>query len=164
MIIQRWQTLSLRERILVVSGAVIIIFSLFDTFVLSPLNGHIESLREKIQTQQALDDWMQQANSRILQLRRAGFTADALSTPQEAILTLVERKLNEDKLNIYLQNVKQPQNNQLILQFHQVPFDDLLHWLQMISRQYNINVQELTASKTLPLGSAEVTLTLTQTN
>jgi general secretion pathway protein M len=162
MITKWWQTLAQRERIMITAGVILGVILLFYTFILNPLNSAIDNLRDEIQTQQTLIRWMQQADAHILQLRQAGFTANSVSTQHEAVLVLVEHKLSDMKLNRYLQHTQQPQSNTLVLHFHQVPFDDLMHWIQDLSHQYQIGVQQFSATKTDPMGTVDANLTLQQ--
>lgn len=158
-----WQTLAARERLLITIGVIVGIVLLLYAFILHPLNSSIADLRDDIQTQQSLLQWMQQADLHILQLRQAGYTATSVSTQHEAILVLAEHKLSDMKLNRYLQQVKQPQNNTIVLHFHHVPFDALLHWVQDLSRQYQINVQQFQATKADALGTVDASVTLQST-
>lgn len=160
MMMKWWQSLATRERRMIFGGAIVALILLFYTLILNPLNTAITNLQNEIQTQRSLIRWMQQADAHILQLRHAGFTTEMVSTHHQTMLILAERALTDVKLNRYLQNVQQPQSQMVMMHFHQVPFDDLLLWIQQLSHHYHINVQQFSAIKTQPIGTADVTVTL----
>ncbi|WP_157843686.1 type II secretion system protein GspM [Candidatus Coxiella mudrowiae] len=66
-------------------------------------------------------------------------------------MVITERTtLTEQKLSAYLQEVQKLESNKVTLTFHQVPFDDWMDWVQLLSKQYEINVEQLKAQRTNP--------------
>lgn len=146
------------QRLLIVVGIIFFVFLGIEC-VINPIHHHIDFLKQERQSQQALLQRLERSKNIILKLREAGFSA-TLDSEHEVMLALVERTLNEKKLNPYLKDVKQPDNNHLVLQFQQVPFDHLLEWIQLLSQQHQINLTEFHATKTDPIGTANCMLTL----
>lgn len=153
-----WQSRTMREKILIRVGLAAALLIFFFLWILHPLNQAITTSRETLSSQQALLHWMQAADRRILQLRQAGYHIQT-ATHSAPPLIVIEQTLSAAKLNSYLQQVKD-EEKQTVLIFHEVPFDALMQWIEKLSHQNNIHVQQLTAHKTDHVGTAEVTVTL----
>jgi general secretion pathway protein M len=160
--IKAWQSLSSTERRVLGIGGVIAFLLLGYALIWSPLARSVSTVRSRTYVQQKLLQWMQHAHKRIQQLKNEGFSAKQNS--DQAILVLAEKTLTQRKLSRYLQQVQQPEANELTLKFHKIPFDQLMNWLQMLTHQDSIKVQKFSANKTSPVGTVNTQITLTQNN
>jgi len=157
-----WQSLSDRERVILGIGGILAILLLSYTFLWSPLSTRVSALQSYTHSQQQALQWMRVAERRIEQLKSEGFSA--IRTNDRSILVRTEKTLTQHKLSRYLQKVQQPKSNQLVLQLDKAPFDDLIQWLQLMTRQGGVVIQKFTADKTKPLGTVNAVIMLQQKN
>lgn len=155
-----WLSLADRERKIISLGGLAAALLVGYTLLWSPLTTSVTTLRTHSHAQQKLFVWMQHAERRIQQLKNAGFSEQQNSN--EAILVLAEKTLTESKLSRYLRHVQQLQANQLLLKFHKAPFDQLMKWLQILTRQNSVAVQKLTVDKAKSSGTVNATIMLQQ--
>lgn len=160
MINQWWQSRSDRERVMIGMGAIAAIIFLSYALIISPISDRIVFLRNQVQEQQDLSNWMSKIEGRILLLRQTGYLQT--KTRNEPLTMSIERTLTAKNLSGYLQQVQQRETNQLILHFHQVPFDELIDWLQQLSREYGIVVQQTTVTRTTPMGTVDAMFLLSK--
>lgn len=158
-IIDGWRVLSHRERIMLIAGSVIVFFLLGYTLLWNPLTAAVNQLREQITSQENLYHWMQHANQKIQQLKQLGVSDT--KNDNEELLASVERSLTDKKLAQYLQQVQQPEKNKLVLKFQQVPFDQLMQWMQSLLKYNNIKVVKLHVERDRMAGIVNILLVLT---
>ncbi len=157
-----WQSRLGRERLFIgISGVIAVIIFVY-VFIFSPLSSRVSAWRREVQSQQELFIWMKQAEARILSLRQAGYSQVAVT--KEPLLALVERSLTDQKLNAYLERAQQSNPNEINLNFHQVPFDEFMTWIQQLSRKYRIVVQSIKITKGDLEGTADITLVAVSPN
>lgn len=160
-----WNSLSNRERRTVSVGGIVIIGLLSYVFVWSPISTATYRLHHQIFSQKNLYRWMWRANQHIQALTSAGISknsADISKVHDQTKVTLgsVERTLTNQGISLYVQHVQQQHTGQLVLNFHAVPFDKLMTWLQILVQQYDVSVEQFKASKTRLVGTVDANLML----
>lgn len=154
-IVDQWQTLSFRERVMLGMGVVTTVILLIYAILWSPLSNAVTHLQQQVASQQKLLQWMQHAVQKIQQLKQ-GEMPLTTHRKNEPLLELTERTITDKNLSRYLQQVQQPQANQLLLKFQQVPFDPLMSWLQTLLSQYAIQIKKINIKKTQAIGIVDV--------
>lgn len=153
-----WHHLAEREKIFITVGAIISAFLLGYALIWSPISNIYQNAKQNVRAQQQLLQWMQHASKRIQQLRTAGFTHREQTN--QALLVITEKSIATQSLTAYLKQVQQPQQNQVVFNFSQAPFDTLIQWLQTLWKQNNIIVKQITVKKTETTGLVDAAVTL----
>ena len=148
-----------RERYMVAIGGVIVGVLLVYVLVWSPLSEAVFDRQTQVESQQQLLIYLQHASAKISQLKASGISVDA-AIDNTGLLALVEQTLGSQQLNSYLKQVQQPQQNQIALTFEKVPFDKLMRWLQVLSTTQGVHVQNLSATRLMVIGTADVQMVL----
>ncbi|WP_304985572.1 type II secretion system protein GspM [Coxiella-like endosymbiont] len=99
------------------------------------------------------------AGQQIHKLRQEEF---GTKQPTQRLFVIAERILTEQKLSAYFQQVQQLEINKVTLTFHQVSFDDWMGWVQLLSKQYEINVEQLKAQKINPVDTVDTIIVLSK--
>ncbi len=154
-----WEGLLDRERQMVSIGAAIVGVLMIYALIWSPLSDAVADRKTQVESQQHLLIYLQQASAKITRLKASGISVDA-TVDNAGLLALVEQTLGSQQLNSYLKQVQQPQQNQITLTFEKVPFDKLMQWLQMLSTSHGIHVQNLSATRLVVIGTADVQMVL----
>lgn len=156
-----WESLLDRERQMVSIGAAIVGVLMIYALIWSPLSDAVLDRKTQVESQQQLLIYLQHAATKIGRLKASGITVDA-TADNTGLLALVEQTLGSQQLNSYLKQVQQPQQNQIALTFEKVPFDKLMQWLQMLSTTHGIHVQNLSATRLVVIGTADVQMVLSR--
>lgn len=154
-----WESLQDRERQMLSIGVIIVGVLMIYGLIWSPLSDAVLDRKTQVESQQQLLIYLQQASAKIERLKALGIAVDA-SVDNTGLLTLVEQTLGSQQLNSYLKQVQQPQQNQIALTFEKVPFDKLMQWLQILSTTRGIHVQNLSATRLMVIGTADVQMVL----
>lgn len=153
-----WENLSDRERQMVSIGGVIVGVLFVYMTIWSPLSDAVADRKMQVTTHRQLLQYLQRASQTIAQLKSDGIVVD--SSGNVDLLSLAEQTLSQQSLSTYLKQVQQPQQNQIALTFKNVPFDKLMQWLQTMTTQHDIKVQQFTAKRLPTIGTANVQMTL----
>ena len=160
MMLERWQQLNSREKVIVGLGAVIIVALFFYSFVWSPVLDKSKQLLEKIQQQSVELSWMQHAGLRIKRLQSQGFVNPRLE--EGPALVLVEQSLMKVSLSNYIKKIQQPEAHKINLELSQVPFDAFIDWVQSLGKATGIHVVQTKVVRTDIDGVVNVTVLLQQ--
>ena len=152
-----WQNLTLRERLFVGLGGVVLILLLFYFLFWQPLAQAVTTQQNALTTKQNNIRWITAAASRVSALQNAGFRVKVGNQP---ILKVVNQTLTSAKLNYYLKQAPLPKAHEVDLAFVGVPFDNLMTWLRTIWLEQGIVVQSLKVVRTDTLGAVDGQLVL----
>jgi len=144
-----WQNLSAREQLTLLAGSAAAIFVLFFILIWSPFTSHIANLKQDVGDNHTLLQWMQHAEQRLDYLQHN--TQQAKSINPADLLSIVDQSSKKGKLNQYVTQIAQADNNKVEAKFKEVPFDLLMKWLTMLWQHYHIQVDQLSIQ---PKGSA----------
>lgn len=153
-----WEARNDREKLILLVGAIVAVLLIGFELIWMPIANSVDTLNKQVQSQESLAHWMQIAGIRIKALKKAGFVMSQQQTG--SLLVIVEKTLEQAKLNSYLRNVQQPADNQITLSFQSVPFDAFIQWVQSIWQTNGVQVQQLSVTRTDTTGLVDVNLTL----
>ena len=133
--------LTLRERQMVLSAAaVIILFIIYQSW--SSFTEHVDKLQTRVDNQQSIMSWMQQAAKEVKQLRGS---AGASSRPKgkQLLLGLIDRSAKQNKLGTSLQKV-QPEGQQGVrVWLDKAAFDNIVIWLDNLQHQHGLVITDI---------------------
>ncbi|WP_048874833.1 type II secretion system protein M [Candidatus Coxiella mudrowiae] len=93
-------------------------------------------------------------------MRQEGFGIKQATQP---LLVIAERTtLTEQKLSAYLQEVQKLESNKVTLTFHQVPFDDWMDWVQLLSKKIRNQCRAIEGTKNEPVGTVDTIIVLSK--
>jgi general secretion pathway protein M len=154
-----WENLQDRERRMLSVGAPVVGILVIYALIWSPLSDSVTDHKMQVASQKQLLVFLQRASRKISQLQASGISVDA-SVESGGLLTLVEQSLSSQQLSNYLKQVQQPTQNQIRLNFEDVPFDKLMQWLQMLITTHGIRVERFSATRLSKMGEANVQVVL----
>lgn len=154
---QYWQNLEVRERIVIIAGAIVALALLFFVYVWQPLTSSVQQLSATHQQQIATLKAVEHYQGQLQALQRAGFTNKPL---RGSLLSMLKQSLKEKGLANYLAAPLQQNKQSIAMQFKQVPFDQLMQWMRVMWLQYGLEVQQFQGQADLAPGSATVSLSI----
>lgn len=140
----RWQKLSQRDKTSVLLGIVLACVLIFGYFLLG-LTQKTMALRQQIVTQQQLQTQLIASVGRLKAFKQSGYALTADNTAD--LEAMVRQQLESFALMPFVSKLSQ-EDQDITLQFQQVPFDDLMRLLQAAWLQHGIDVKQLVISAT----------------
>lgn len=160
---ERWDNLALREKQMLILGAVVVGVLLIYLLIWTPLINKNENLREQIHQNQALLAWMQDADKRIRLIEKTASKNPPVHTTG-SLLGLVQKQLNLSPLVSSLTQLHQVENNAVQLTFQKVDFDKMMAWLIQMARQHELIVSQMSVTPTTTPGMVSIELVLKTAN
>ncbi len=142
-----WNQLKPRERLLVGTAGVILIALILYLSVLEPFQNKVKSLEQRVAAQKSDVVWMQQAARELAVLRRqspgAGNKAQGRS-----LLVLVDQSAKRNKLGGSLKRVEPDGAARVRVWLERAPFDEVVKWLSELENQYQLQVESAVFDRT----------------
>jgi len=135
-----WQQLKSSEQRLVAIMSFVVVVFLFYSLVWQPLENNINSTQQKLVRQQALHTWVQESTQRYQQSKKSGRTTGSNGSLSSIVNSSASRN------NISLARL-QPQGEDLQVWIDEVPFTQLLSWLEYLANNEGLLVKSIDLSK-----------------
>mgnify|MGYP002700572450 FL=1 len=135
-----WQQLkSAEQRLVLIMSGVVVLF-LFFILIWQPLENNINSTQQKLVRQQALHTWVQESTQRYQQSKKSNISNGSKGSLSSIVNTSAGRN------NISIARL-QPQGEDLQVWIDEVPFTQLLSWLEVLANNEGLSVKSLDLSK-----------------
>lgn len=155
----QWENLLPKERYIITIGASMTVVVLLYACIWSPLSDAVLHRKAQAASRQELLIEMQKASQKIMQFKTQGISVDTAPI-RNGLLAFIEQSLTSQHLSNYLKQVQQTQNNQITLTFENVPFDQLMQWMQSMVMIHSLRVKNLSAVRLAVTGTANVQIVL----
>ncbi len=147
-IMEYWQGLQPRERVMLLIGGVALLFALFYFLLWQPVMSARAQMRQEVQQQQALLQWMKDAASEAKLLRGvAGANGKNKGLGGQSLLSLVDQSAKQQGLGDAVKRIE-PDGKQVRIWFEAANFDQLAGWLEKISAGNGVRVVNATIERT----------------
>lgn len=148
-----------RERLLVSLGLALSVLFLLYALVWQPFTTHLTTLRQTVQEQKILAQWMRESVQEVKRLRSGSTTAGSLPTGQ-SLLAVVDKSAKNSRLGAVMKRVEPEGQDAARVWFEQANFDDLVQWLDAIQRAFGLRATSIVFERldTAGLVNARVSL------
>lgn len=153
---QWFMSLEKRERLVLGSGAVILVVFILYLALVSPYISHRRALTVEVQSQSALLAWMGPVASRI----EASQGRQPAALPGGSLLGAVNASITSAGLTGALQQVQQSDDGTVRAQFKSVDFDSLVGWLAGLQRTYGVVASDVTVTRASGPGQVDASIRL----
>ncbi|NQZ20820.1 MAG: type II secretion system protein M [Colwellia sp.] len=144
-----WQQLKTSEQRLVAIMAIVVIGFLFFSLIWQPLNEGITKAQQKIGRQQTLLTEVQEGTQRYQQAKRNGGSGQSSGS----LSSIVNQSAGRHNITI---TRLQPQADDLQVWIDEVPFSQLLGWLEFLANREGLLVKSIDLGKTDEKGVVKV--------
>jgi len=131
-----WQGLNLREQRIVMAVAITFSIFLLYTLIWQPLNDSLDNSQKRLASRQALLTWVTDNTARYESAKSTGGTQKS----NGSLSSIVNRTANQQQLTI---TRMQPQGEIIQVWLDNVPFDQLLIWLESLANKEGLQVQAI---------------------
>lgn len=156
-----WETLSARERLLVIGGLGLILALLGYALVWEPFRTSHRQLQQRVAEQRADLIWMRQAAREVKRL--SGNAGTSLTRDGRSLLTLVDQTARAAGLASALKRVAPQGEDKLSAQLDGVEFDKLIPWLGMLEHDHRIAIINLSIDRANATGLVNARVILRET-
>ena len=155
---QRFERLQKRERQLVMAGTLVVLFIIFYSLIWEPVFVERDTLRQRVQDQSQLLNWMKDKTQDIKNLQAAGGQSSARFDSQPTS-SLIERSALSMGTKAYIK--KQTSDKKGIkINLEMANFDRVILWLDDMASKYGIHASNIKIEKLDNPGSVNVRVTL----
>ena len=134
------------ERVSLLAGIVLVVIFLLYQLVFSPMQNSIDKkqqiLNNKIQTLH----WMQQASVEYKQLQKNKPKQKA-SFSNDSLLTIIDQTTVKLNVRSFIRRIDPEGKNQVQIWLERINFDDLIHLLNILQRNHNISIENLSVNR-----------------
>jgi general secretion pathway protein M len=155
-----WNSLNRRERWLVAGGAGLVPLFLVYTLIWHPFHTRLQTLRQTVAAQRQELAWMRQAAVEIKSLEATTSSSRPRREGQQSLLTLVDQSARTAGLGTALKRIEPQGEDKLRVQFEQVGFDQLIHWLGSLEQAYGVTLVNATVDRQTESGRVDARLVL----
>nr|VFK11366.1 MAG: general secretion pathway protein M [Candidatus Kentron sp. LPFa]VFK33134.1 MAG: general secretion pathway protein M [Candidatus Kentron sp. LPFa] len=121
-------TLKPRERVALAVGALALVLSFLQFFVIEPLNKKTEFLKRQVSIQEADLQWMRQAAGEIIRLRENNTAGEGASHSQ-SLLMVVDNSAKKAGISRAVKRIEPAGEERVRVWIEEVAFDALARWL-----------------------------------
>ena len=156
-----WETLSARERLLVIGGLGLTLALLGYALVWEPFRTSHRQLQQRVAEQRADLIWMRQAAREVKRL--SGNAGASPTRDGRSLLTLVDQTARAAGLASALKRVAPQGEDKLSAQLDGVEFDKLIPWLGMLEHDHRIAIVNLSIDRANATGLVNARVILRET-
>ena len=150
-----WQQLKPRERMLVTIGGVIFSVLMLFILVLEPLTEKVDKLTVTVEKQKAQVQWLKKTAGEVKLLQKSG-SGSGNRRQGQSLLVLVDRTSKSGKLGKSISRIEPDGSARVRVWLENAGFDDLTRWLAQLETKYNILVESAVVDKTGSVGRVNV--------
>ena len=151
--------LSYRERWVLLIGSVLLVLILSYFGWWQPFMATQVQLTQIITSQQKTLQWMTTAAAEIQQLRQQSHHSTS-PTHSPSLLTLIDKSMQPGALNSVSKRIESKGNQEVQMAFETVSFTELMHWLEQLYNQYQVQVDSIHIERLALPDNVKVRLTL----
>ncbi len=156
-----WETLSARERLLVIGGLGLTLALLGYALVWEPFRTSHRQLQQRVAEQRADLIWMRQAAREVKRL--SGNAGASSASDGRSLLTLVDQTARAAGLTSALKRVAPQGEDKLSAQLDGVEFDKLIPWLGTLEHDHRIAIVNLSIDRANATGLVNARVILRET-
>ena len=156
-----WETLSARERLLVIGGLGLTLALLGYALVWEPFRTSHRQLQQRVAEQRVDLIWMRQAAREVKRL--SGNAGTSPTRDGRSLLTLVDQTARAAGLASALKRVAPQGEDKLSAQLDGVEFDKLIPWLGMLEHDHRIAIVNLSIDRANATGLVNARVILRET-
>lgn len=156
-----WETLSARERLLVIGGLGLTLALLGYALVWEPFRTSHRQLQQRVAEQRVDLIWMRQAAREVKRL--SGNAGASSASDGRSLLTLVDQTARAAGLTSALKRVAPQGEDKLSAQLDGVEFDKLIPWLGTLEHDHRIAIVNLSIDRANATGLVNARVILRET-
>jgi len=144
--LEYFKSITNSERISMLVGVVLVTIFLLYQLVFSPLHNSINKKQQMLNNKTQTLHWMQQASVEYLQLKK-NKPRQRASRSKDSLLTIIDQTTVKLNVRSFIRRIDPEGKNQVQIWLERINFDDLIHLLNILKRNHNISVENLSVNR-----------------
>lgn len=153
-----WQTLSARERILVIFALSVITIAGFFLAIWEPLAKRVTTLRETVKAERNQVAWMEQAALEIH--NQKGTNSTSKKAQGESLLTIIDRSVRKAGMGANLNRIEPEGKDKVRLWLNNLPFETIISWLVELNKSEGVTPESFVVDRQTTPGRVNARLVL----
>lgn len=159
---QRLDAMEKRERLMVITASIVVVFTLFYALAWEPVFAEREAQQQRYQSQGQMLIWMKDSGQQIKTLTSSGASSSARFKNQSTS-SLIDRSAQSMGVKSFIK--KQSSDKKGVkIELEQASFDRVIAWLHDMQKIYGITTSSIKIEKQDKPGSVDVRVTLERVN
>ena len=154
-----WQGMSERDRRTLAIGAVVVAVMLFWALVWSPMSQRRGALEQEVATRRDELAAVERGTALLAQQRVVGQRARG-DRAGKSLLALADASARDAGLGAAIKQIEPSGSGHVKLSLENANFDTLVAWLEILSRSYGVEANELSADRADGIGLVNARVTL----
>jgi general secretion pathway protein M len=144
---KQWlERLSLRERIMLASGAAAVLASALYAFTYLPIVEQHQRIGLGIDAQRQLKTYLQSISGDVAKLRQNAIEQPVIDST-ESQMSIIDASSEQAGVKLFIKRLVPEGQNSVTLWLEKCDFDKLINWLALLAQQHGITVQQINLSR-----------------
>ncbi len=143
---QKWMALKSSERGLLLYGLPLIFIAVLYFYVWVPYRHSITELRQQLTQTQEDITWLKKAGRKIKQLQNSNSSSRGKFSG--SFINVVDKSIKQSRLNKYIRLLERSGNNNVVVKFDKISFDQLIKFISYLKKRYGIVVKTIDIERT----------------
>lgn len=158
-LVNKWQSLTTRERVLILVAAGFVLLFLLNALVVSPLNNAVNSAHKNWQKQAELASWLKPRVSALAHLSGTS-TKPVQKIAPDQLFSTIDNALEKSDFSRSVSQISQSADGGVQVNLSKVSFDNVMGWLVTMWQTHQVQVTTFQVTKEQSPGIVNVTMTL----
>lgn len=156
-----YSSLQQRERMMVILTSVVVIVTLFFLLVWEPIYKGLEQEQQRLQSQQDILVWMQQAEQEVKALRASGVRTNTRNSNAPVSLS-IEQTAATSGIRSYLTKTESSGKDSARTSLDGVSFNQMILWINTLERNYGVMASSVNIENTDKPGLVNARITFSR--
>ena len=143
---QALMRLSIRERVMLIAGLLVLTVTGFYAFLFSPLLDEQKRLMEGIKNQKQLNGYLQTITMQVISLRQKGAESNAVDS-LESPMTIIDNSSVQMGVKPSIKRLVPENQDRVGVWLEKCAFDNLIAWLAELDQRHAIKVKQIEISR-----------------
>lgn len=155
-----FHSLEQRERLMVILGAIALVFAVFYFAIWQPLNSSLAQARTQVTAEAQQTRWLLGLREQAQMLRANSSNGGQIKGRNDAILAVIDSTSRSRGLADAVRRIQPDNNDEATVTLENARFNKMLYWLHMLQQDYNIHVAGMTVTQGKKPGLVQARLKL----
>ena len=144
-IYEKWLFLKKSEKAMIGYGLLCVAATALYFYIWKPYDQKMEFYQQQTRAVQNDINWLIQVNSEVKKLRT--LSNDSVGTFKGSMINTVDKSLKQNQIDKTVSLLENSGNDNVVVQFNQINFNELLKWIGYLKKRYGILVKNIDVTK-----------------
>ncbi|MCW8931069.1 MAG: type II secretion system protein M [Gammaproteobacteria bacterium] len=142
---QKWSSLKRSEQQLLLYGVPLILIAIIYFYIWVPYNQSIVNLKQQVTSTQEDIMWLTKLSTQIKELKTGTLSKGSFTG---SFINVVDKSIKQNKLNKYVTLLEKSGDDNIVVKYEKINFDQLIKYLGYIKNRYGISIKSIDVQRT----------------